>query len=157
MADRAALVGRLSRHSYTKPAQRTHPAKLVQLVRLIKQPVVRRPVHAVRLLRFVRTVIASELPPDALGSEHRPVGVAQALAVEGRTAEDARRHQLSGRRQRVRRGLPRPAQEREAARPGPCAPRSVARLLGSSDRSGLEAPSQAARRRPRRGRVGSAA
>ena len=39
--------------------------------------------HAVRLLRIARTVIASELPPDTLGSEHRPVGVAQALAVVG--------------------------------------------------------------------------
>jgi hypothetical protein len=40
-------------------------------------------VHAVRLLRFAHTVIASELPPDTLGSKHRPVGVAQALAVVG--------------------------------------------------------------------------
>ena len=37
--------------------------------------------HAVRLLRFAHTVIASELPPDTLGSKHRSVGVAQALAV----------------------------------------------------------------------------
>ena len=39
--------------------------------------------HAVRLLRFVRTVITSELPPDSLGSKHRPIRAAQALAVVG--------------------------------------------------------------------------
>ena len=76
-------MGRLSRHPYTKPTQRIHPAELVQLIRSIEQPVILRPVHAVRLLRFVRTVITSELPPDTLGSKHRPVGVAQALAVVG--------------------------------------------------------------------------
>ena len=54
--------------------------QIVQLICPIKQPVVCRPVHAVRLLRFVRTVIASELPRDSLGSKRRPVGAAQALA-----------------------------------------------------------------------------
>jgi hypothetical protein len=66
-----------------KPTKRTHPAELVQLICPVEQPVVGRPVHAVRLLRFVRTVIASELPPDTLGSKHRPIGVTQALAVVG--------------------------------------------------------------------------
>ena len=52
-----------------KPTKRTHPAELVQLIRSIEQPVVRRPVHAVRLLRFAHTVITSELPPDFVGLE----------------------------------------------------------------------------------------
>ena len=110
-------------------------------------------------LGFSGSSVPSSLPSFRRIRWARSIGLSESLrrwTNEGRAAEDAGRHQLPGRRQRVRRGLPRPPQEREAARPGPCAPRSVARLLGSSDCSGLEAPSQAARRELRRaGTLGS--
>ena len=66
-----------------KPAQRTHPATIIQLIRLIEQPVARRPEHAVRFLRIACTAFASELTRIKLGSKHGPVGVAPARAVVG--------------------------------------------------------------------------
>jgi hypothetical protein len=55
----------------------------------------------------------------------------------------------------VRRGLPRPPQGREADRPRPDAPGGVPRRPGRPDVAGLEASSQAARRRPERSQVGA--